>query len=259
MRYHPKTTLLAGGALAAALLASGCATKKFVLNAINPIQSKVDQVSEQTNRNGVAIDENRKEIKALDEKAERGISAAKESALNAGNRANDAMTKANEAGTAAQAASQEARSSGDRNTREIGLLRQVVANIDDYKLHGEATVLFSFGKSTLAPEGKEQLDQLATGKGNLKRYVMTVEGFTDKIGSPEYNAELSQKRAGSVVHYLVTKHQVPVFRIHMLGLGKEKPVDEGKTADARSKNRRVEVRIFSADHNPEAVAVKVTQ
>jgi outer membrane protein OmpA-like peptidoglycan-associated protein len=45
----------------------------------------------------------------------------------------------------------------------------------------------------------------------------------------------------------VSKHDVPIYRIHMIGLGEEKPVDEGKDRAARAKNRRVEVKLFTAD------------
>ena len=81
----------------------------------------------------------------------------------------------------------------------------------------------------------------------MKRFVVAVEGFTDKTGSPDYNNALSQRRANAVVNYLVTKHDIPLFRIYMVGLGSQKPADEGRTRIARSKNRRVEVRIYSAD------------
>ena len=50
-----------------------------------------------------------------------------------------------------------------------------------------------------------------------------------------------------MVNYLVAKHDIPIYRIHMIGLGKEKPADEGRGRDARAKNRRVEVKVFSAD------------
>jgi len=99
----------------------------------------------------------------------------------------------------------------------------------------------------LTPEAQEALDKLAADKGNVKRFVVAVEGFTDKIGSTEYNNALSQRRANAVVNYLVTKHNVPLFRIYMVGLGSQKPADEGRTREARMKNRRVEVKIYSAD------------
>jgi flagellar motor protein MotB len=49
------------------------------------------------------------------------------------------------------------------------------------------------------------------------------------------------------VEYLVAKHDIPIYRIHMIGLGQEKPVDEARNREARAKNRRVEVKVFSAD------------
>jgi peptidoglycan-associated lipoprotein len=58
---------------------------------------------------------------------------------------------------------------------------------------------------------------------------------------------LSRRRANSVAEYLVAKHDIPIYRIHMIGLGEEKPVDEGHDRAARAKNRRVEVKVFSAD------------
>jgi OmpA family len=58
---------------------------------------------------------------------------------------------------------------------------------------------------------------------------------------------LSRRRADSVVAYLVVKHDIPIARIHMIGLGTERPIDEGHNRAARAKNRRVDVNIFSAD------------
>ena len=63
--------------------------------------------------------------------------------------------------------------------------------------------------------------------------------LTDKIGSADYNEALSRRRADRVVAYLVTKHDIPVYRIQLVGLGKEKPVDEGRNREARAKNRVV--------------------
>jgi outer membrane protein OmpA-like peptidoglycan-associated protein len=241
------TAVLTGG-----MLAGGCATKKFVRNTSAPIQAKVDQVGEQTNRNTAGLEDTRKELKGVDERAESGISAAKERALTADNKAGEAMNKAGEAmnkATEASTAAADARSRSDKNTTELASLRGIVSNIDDYKLATETTVNFGLGKDKLTPEGKEALDKLATDKGNLKRFVIAVEGYTDKTGTPELNAALSQRRANAVVNYLVTKHDIPLYRIYTVGLGAEKPADDGKTRAARSKNRRVEVKIFSADQN----------
>ena len=58
---------------------------------------------------------------------------------------------------------------------------------------------------------------------------------------------LSRRRADSVAEYLVAKHDIPIYRIHMIGLGEERPLDDARTREARAKNRRVEVRVFTAD------------
>jgi outer membrane protein OmpA-like peptidoglycan-associated protein len=233
--------------LAGSMLAGGCATKKYVRNTTAPIQAKVDQVGEQSNRNTTGIEDARKEIKAVDEKSESGISAARERAMTAENKANDAMNKANEAGTMAADARARADSAKSEIASVNASLTNQIANIDDYKAVGETTVQFAFGKDKLTNEAKESLDKLAADKANMKRFVVAVEGFTDKTGSMDYNTALSQRRANAVVNYLVTQHNIPLYRIYNVGLGSQKLADEGKTREARSKNRRVEVRIFSAD------------
>ncbi len=238
-----KTHLAMSIVLTGAMLAGGCATKKYVRNTAAPIQAKVDQVGEQGNRTAAATEENKKEIKAVDERAESGISAAKERAMTADNHAGEAMNKANEAATAAA----DARAKADQNTSEIASIRNIVANIDDYKPVAETTVNFAFGKDKLSPDAQAALDKLATDRGNMKRFVIAVEGFTDRVGTVDYNNALSQRRANNVVNYLVTKYDIPLYRIYMVGLGSQKPADEGKTREARSKNRRVEVKIYSAD------------
>jgi OOP family OmpA-OmpF porin len=108
-------------------------------------------------------------------------------------------------------------------------------------------VPFGFNKAGLTPDSKQELDKLAQDVQPDKRFFIAVEGYTDKIGGAAYNEALSKKRADAVVEYLVAKHDIPIYRIHMIGLGNEKPVDDARTRAARAKNRRVEVKVFSAD------------
>jgi outer membrane protein OmpA-like peptidoglycan-associated protein len=74
-----------------------------------------------------------------------------------------------------------------------------------------------------------------------------VEGYTDPTGDAAYNLDLSKRRADAVVQYLAGDLDVDFNRIHTIGLGERKLVDEGAARDARAKNRRVEVKIYSAD------------
>lgn len=241
-----RRTLGAVVILGSALLASGCATKKYVQQTADPIQAKLDKVGDQANKQGTSLEEARKDI----ERHEVSINNVKEKADGADARAGDALKKAGEAGQAAV----EARTVADKTGRDLSTLRaafgDTIKNLDDYKLQAETSVTFDFAKDKLTPDAQAKLDQFAKDHAGAKRYFIAVEGFTDSIGNTEYNEALSRRRADKVVAYLVTKHDIPVYRIQMIGLGKEKPVDDGKTRDARAKNRRVEVKMYTAETTP---------
>jgi OOP family OmpA-OmpF porin len=225
------------------LLAAGCATKKYVRNTTAPIQAKVDQVGAQTTQNSQQIEDTKGQVKQVDEKAQSGINAAQERASAADQHAAAADQHA---GVADQHAT-DAMNQAKQASSDLNKLRDVVANIDDYKMQTSASVPFAFDKYALTASAKEDLDKLASGLTADKRFVISVEGYTDSTGDRAYNDSLSRKRADAVVTYLVAKHDVPIYRIHMIGLGQEKPVDEGKDRAARAKNRRVEVKVFTAD------------
>src|ERR1700721_2535886 len=231
-------------------LTAGCATKKYVQNTTAPIQAKVDQVGDQTTQNSQQIQDTKSQVAKNDEKATNGISAASEKAgaadqhaADAMNHANDAMGHAKDARPPATTADQKS----DQNTQSLSKLRDAVANIDDYKLQTTVVVPFKFDKSVLTADTKQDLDKLAQDIQANKRFFIAVEGYTDTTGSKAYNETRSRKRADAVVEYLVAKHDIPIYRIHMIGLGVDKPVDDARTRDARAKNRRVEVKVFSAD------------
>jgi OOP family OmpA-OmpF porin len=239
MKAFLATTFIVTGAL----LAGGCATKKYVRNTAAPIQAKVDQVGEQTTQNTSSITDTRNQVKQVDEKAQSGISAAQERASAADQHASTADQHAGDAMNKANAAAQV----GDQNTQALNSLRAVITNIDDFKMQTTVAVPFKFDKYALTADAKTDLDKLADDVKADKRFFIAVEGYTDSTGSRQYNEALSRKRADAVVEYLVAKHDIPIYRIHMIGLGQEKPVDEAKNTSARAKNRRVEVKVFSAD------------
>jgi len=249
MRAFLATTCILTGAL----LAGGCATKKYVRNTTAPIQAKVDQVGDQTTQNSQQIQDTRTDLKSVDEKAQSGISAAQERANSADQHAAAADQHATTADQHAGEALARANQVGQQAEQGINSLRSVIANIDDFKLQTTTTVPFQFNRAPLNQEGKENLDKLAGDISSGKRFFVAVEGYTDSTGPKDYNDVLSGRRADAVVHYLVSKHNVPIYRIHMIGLGEEKPVEEAKTRTARAKNRRVEVKVFSADQVTESL------
>jgi outer membrane protein OmpA-like peptidoglycan-associated protein len=218
--------------VAGALLGSGCATKKYVRNTVDPVSNKVDQVASQTNQQGQALDATKKDVA----QNQQDISATRETAKAADARAGDALTAANLAGSKA-----------DQANHGLDELRNTVANLDDYKPATAVVVPFGFNRYLLTPDAKAQLDQLAQSKDQWKRYFIAVEGYTDRTGSESYNDVLSKRRADKVVQYLVSKYDIPVYRIHEIGMGKDKPADDGHGSAANAKNRRVEVTVYSAD------------
>jgi outer membrane protein OmpA-like peptidoglycan-associated protein len=250
MKAFLATTCIVTGAM----LAGGCATKKYVQNTAAPIQAKVDQVGEQTSRNGTQIEETRNQVKQVDEKAQSGISAAQERASTADQHAAAADQHAGEAMNRAD----QANKLGEKNTQDLNALRGVVANLDDYKLQTSVAVPFAFNKYELSTDAKAELDKLAGEVKSGKRFFIAVEGYTDSTGSKAYNEALSRRRADKVVEYLVV-HDIPIYRIHMIGLGQQRPVDEARNREARAKNRRVEVKVFNADQTTNTSAATVSQ
>jgi OOP family OmpA-OmpF porin len=239
MKAFLATTCIVTGAL----LAGGCATKKYVRNTTAPVQAKVDQVGEQTTQNSQQIQDTRTQVKDVDTRAQSGISAAQEKAASADQHAATADQHAGEAKNLAN----QADSKAEQANQSVASLRNVVANLDDYKLQSTVSVPFKFDRYNLSDEAKADLDKFASDIKSGKRFFIAVEGYTDATGSKAYNEALSRRRADAVVEYLVAKHDIPIYRIHMIGLGQERPVDEGRNRSARAKNRRVEVKMFSAD------------
>jgi outer membrane protein OmpA-like peptidoglycan-associated protein len=229
-----------------ALLGGGCATKKYVRNTVSPVQGKLDQVAQQTNQNGEKItqtNQNLDQTKQQVQKTQTDLSATNERVVAVDSKAGQAMSRADQANQAAE-----------KVGHDLGDLRSQVANLDDYKPMGTTTVLFKFNSDKLSSEAKQSLDQMVTSGNQYKRFFIAVEGFTDRTGSNDYNQALSRRRADAVVQYLVAQHNIPIYRIHMVGLGELKPVDEARNREARAKNRRVEVTFYSADQGAMAMS-----
>jgi adhesin transport system outer membrane protein len=238
--------------LMGAMFGAGCATKKFVRQTVDPVSGKLDQVSTKTDTQGQTLDQTRTSLdqtkssldqtRATLEKDETALSATNERALSADNKAGQAMTRADEATKKA-----------DQANQGLGELKTTFAStmdkLDDYKSVGNTTINFKFNSDKLSSEAKMALDQLAMDQNKYKRFYIAVEGFTDKVGNADYNSALSRRRADAVVEYLVSSHDIPIYRIHMVGLGDLKPVEDARTRAANAKNRRVEVTLFSADQS----------
>jgi chemotaxis protein MotB len=140
----------------------------------------------------------------------------------------------------------------------FGRLREVLGNRPDVRIVGDrfvfqSEVFFAPGQATLQPEGRSEMDKLALALTELQGkiptdipWVLRVDGHTDNrpISSPQFpsNWALSASRAISVVQYLISKG-IPAQRLVAAGFGEFQPIDPADTDDARSRNRRIELKL----------------
>ena len=122
-----------------------------------------------------------------------------------------------------------------------------INGLDEWDPVKTITVPFATGSSTIGPKGRAIIDEAAAWvkTQNTKGWMVAVVGFADSTGRTESNITLSEKRANSVIGYLVSKHNLPLQRlVQPFGAGEDKPVADNKTADGRTQNRRVEIRLL---------------
>lgn len=223
----------------------GClATRGYVRSSVQPVSSKLDQVSTQTNQQGAQLKQTSDKLDQTSQQVQHDetvLSATKETADAADSRSTEALN-----GTR-------------QNAQQLSDLNNTVANLDAYKVSDQAVVLFGFNRSNLTSDAKAKLDTLASGIQSQSRFFITVEGYTDQTGPASYNDILSRKRADSVIRYLVAEHNIPIYRIHTIGLGEENLVNGGRTLQDRKESRRVHVSVYVAPPLPTPKSSSATQ
>ncbi len=205
----------------------GCASKNYVRQQTTPLINKTNELDDMTAKNS-------HDIKDVDQRAQAGIQQV-----------NAKTAEVDQKAQAAGQAADQAQTQANNAVHRVDTLSNAVANLDNYRVVTETSVHFGFNKDNLTKDAKSALDQLATDVTNTKGYIVTVEGGTDSVGDSNYNYELSERRANAVIQYLAAEHNVPAYKIYLIGLGKDKPVDSNKTREGRAKNRRVDVRLMT--------------
>lgn len=241
MMLNKRAILITGGSLLLILAATGCATRKWVRNRVDPLDTRVTKTEAQTG----ALD---KKIDTVDENAQKASSHAEEVARGADANAKAAGDAAGRAQGTADEATKQASNAHDlaqQGMTRISGMETTIDNLDRYQLVTQESIQFPFGSANLTKEAKEQADQFIQKVGSMKRYAVEVEGFTDSTGTADYNRQLGAKRADAVVRYLTINGKLPLYRVHALGVGDEAPVDSNKTREGRKQNRRVELRIYA--------------
>ena len=232
------------------VLGTGCVSNKRFKATVTPLESRVKTVEgksgeldKRTAENSSAISQMEAMVSRADERAG-GADKAAQKAAEAAAKASEEALRAAEQARAAEKRAQDARAAADGADARVG---RAIENLDNFKLTVTESVLFGLNRADLSAEAKAKLDTLASQWKGQSNFIMEVQGFTDRTGDPDQNLELSRRRANSVVRYLTTTHDLPLRRIHVIGMGAETPVADNKTREGRRENRRVELRVFSRD------------
>ncbi len=182
------------------------ARKKWVKRQLDPIRDRDNELDQLQAKNA-------KDIRDVDSRAQAGIHKAMDAANTADQHAQDAANRANAAQSLADNAS----------SREQAL-NATVGSLDKYSQVSATTIPFAAGRTSLGPKGKADLDNLASTLANQKGYIIEVQGYSRS------GIAASQAMADAVARYLVTEHQVPVYRIYKTGMGRDTAsADNGET------------------------------
>jgi len=204
------------------------ARKNYVKRQTEPIRDRVNELDELT-------DANSKNIKDTDSRAQAGIKLASDKADTADQHAVDAGNKA----TAAQQSAQQV-------TARVQTVETVVGNIDQYKASNQTEILFRPGQTVLSKNAKDALDSMASSVKGQRGYIIEVQGFSS--GKAQSAITNSQKMAESVVRYLVLNHEIPVYRIYLVGMGNAPVATDDATAKPkRVSGGRVEISLLKND------------
>jgi outer membrane protein OmpA-like peptidoglycan-associated protein len=201
------------------------ARKKYVARQTQPIRDRINELDELTASNT-------KEIKDTDARAQQGIQLASA-------KASEADQHAIDAGNRAQAAQQTAQQAHTR----LDSVEKVVTNIDQYQPTTQTEILFKSGQTVLSQNAKTALDEMATPLKSQRGYVVEVQGFSS--GHGQVAIANSQKMAESVVRYLALNHDIPIYRIYLVGMGNApNPATASDAKPKRITGGRVEVSLL---------------
>jgi OOP family OmpA-OmpF porin len=104
-----------------------------------------------------------------------------------------------------------------------------------------ASIEFNSNTTTMTPRSLATLDQLITQLRHAPRTAIEIGGHTDKYGEPDYNVQLSRRRAEAVRHYFISHGLTNQFTA--IGYGASRPLSAAQTRAGLQHNRRIELRV----------------
>jgi outer membrane protein OmpA-like peptidoglycan-associated protein len=187
------------------------ASKKYVQREVQTIQERINELDDLTASNS-------KMIKDSDARAQQGIQLASEKTKLGDEHAQEALNKA-----------QMAHQTETALDTRASTVETSVGNIDQYKSAPLTEIRFHAGQTVLSKQAKNALDEIATQLKNQHGYIIEVRGFSS--GRGQAAIANSRKMADSVVRYLVSNHEIPAYRIYVIGMGNARVTNQA--ADAR--------------------------
>ncbi len=222
--------------LSGLILLSSCATKKYVQQQVGTTQADLSKRIDDESARRAELANQVGELSALNKKNAGRIEEVQGNLNNAVKTLDPKIEDAKRTGTEAGEAAKQAMDASKQNA--------ALLNRNNLRVVTSSDILFRFNSAALDDEAKAKLadvGKLATGDKNL---LVELQGFTDSVGDPAYNIQLSERRVENVLRYLVSEVKVDLHRISSLGLGEASPVDDNKTREGRAKNRRVAVTVL---------------
>jgi outer membrane protein OmpA-like peptidoglycan-associated protein len=190
------------------------ARKKWVKKRLDPINDRLTELDQVNAKNA-------SDIKDVDSRAQAGIKKAQDSADAANQAASQASDQAKKADDTAVAAS-----------GHVDGLNTTVNGLDTYKPVSDVEVPFHGGSPVLSSDAKAQLDDMAKNLQGHQGYIIEIEARSPAAGAAGIAS--SQREAEAVKRYLVTEHEIPVYRMHSVALGNA-PIT-APTTDVASNN-----------------------
>ncbi len=201
------------------------ARKSWVRKQTDPINNRLSELDQVNAKNA-------HDIQDVDTRATAGI-----------NKAQMTADAANQTATAAGAQAQNANGIAQTASGHVDQLDTTVKGLDQYHQVSDVDITFHRGSTVLSADAKKQLDDLAASVTGQNGYILEMEAHAPNSGTIGISS--SQRLAEQVERYLVTEHQIPVYRMHFVALGNVEVASAGDESTKPVRTSDVHVRLMA--------------
>lgn len=209
------------------------ARKKWVKRELNPINGQLNELDQVNARMSREISDVNRRAQAGISKAQSAADSANQSALAAGNQAQQANSTAEEA------------------SNKVQQINTTVNGLDQYRQVKSLDIAFRGESPVLTAAARQQLDSLAASITGHDGYILQISAHSPARGA--YGIQSSQRMAEAVERYLVTQHQIPIYRMHAVALGDAQNGADGPS-EARVRRSSVQVQLMENSLAAQAAA-----